>query len=68
MKDVEIEPFIGKKVKLTFSDKEVINGVLGKGYLHFNCEWIGKGYHLIGNNGDTYGFKKSHIKKIEVLN
>lgn len=70
MKSEQLDKFIGKKVKVTFTDDNCCEGVLGKGYVCFNEKWIRKGYHLILHNNlyfNTLCFKKSHVKRIEEI-
>ena len=64
MIDEQMTDFVGKKVKITFTDNEVIIGTLAKGDTYYNFNWNGKGYHI---DEKRLGFKKSHVKKIEVL-
>lgn len=60
-----LNDYIGKKVKITFYDNEVHIGTLAKGDTCYGFnKWIGKGYHL---EEKRLGFKKSYVKKIEVL-
>lgn len=66
MNDELIRPFLNKNVKITFKDNESQKGLLKIGYVKLGNEWKGTGYHLEMLNYD-FGFKKSHIKKIEVL-
>ena len=59
---------MGKIVKITFRDEEVKKGLLKTGYVKIGDDWKGIGYHLENvNNSYDLGFKKSYVKKIEVV-
>lgn len=68
MKDEEIKKYLGKKVKITLANcyRETYKGILKVGYIKLGSEWVGTGYHLERKEYDL-GFKKSYIKKIEVI-
>lgn len=56
----ELNALLGKQVKLTFFDGDVVLGKLEKD------EWYKSCYHIRGIRCIT--FYKSHIKKIESIN
>lgn len=60
----QMTKYVGKKVKITFTDNEICIGTLAKGDTYYNFNWNGKGYHLEENR---LGFRISHVKKVEVL-
>ena len=68
LKDEKIKIFLEKIVKITFQDERVRKGTLKTGYVKVGDDWKGIGYHL-ENVNDSYdlGFKKSYVKKIEVV-
>ena len=67
MKDEEIKKYLGKKVIITFKDGNKNVGVLSRGYTKLGNDWLGAGYHLRCIKKYDFGFKNSHIKKIEVI-
>lgn len=56
----ELNALLGKQVRLTFFDGDVVSGILEKDYWHKNC------YHIRGSRCIT--FYKSHVTKIEKIN
>lgn len=64
MTEKQMNKYIGKKVKITFFDNDICIGTLAKGETYYDFNWVEKGYHL---EEKRLGFKKSHVKKIEVL-
>ena len=57
---LKLNALLGKQVKLTFFDGDVVLGKLEKDEWHKGC------YHISGTKHIT--FYKSHITKIEVIN
>lgn len=53
----ELNALLGKKVKVTFFDDTTITGVLSRG------TWKRDRYEI----KNSWTFRKSHVKKIEVL-
>ncbi len=66
MKDDDIEPYLGREVKVYFKDGDFRCGVLEKGYHKIGDKWVGAGYHLLRGDNDI-SFRKSHIKRILYL-
>lgn len=64
MTEKQINKYIGKKVKITFIDNYTCTGTLAKGEIYYGFNWVENGYHL---EEKRLGFKKSHVKKVEVL-
>ncbi|MBQ8426868.1 MAG: hypothetical protein IJX16_03795 [Clostridia bacterium] len=56
----ELNALLGKQVRLTFFDGDVVSGILEKDEWHKSC------YHIRGARRVT--FYKSHITKIEKIN
>lgn len=56
----ELNVLLGKQVRLTFFDGDVVSGILEKDDWHKNC------YHIRGSRRIT--FYKSHVTKIEKIN
>lgn len=52
----ELNALLGKKVKVTLWDDTTITGILTR------AEWKPDRYEV-----ENYSFRKSHVKKIEVL-
>ena len=71
MKSEQLDKYIGKKVRITFTTKVCLEGFLGHGdYIFGKDGWFGKGYHLRGFYSPLYnscGFKKSHVKSIDEI-
>lgn len=60
--DPNIEKIIGREVSITFFDGRVVNGLLMHNTYGDKCP-----YKVVCREYD-YGFYKSHVKKIKVVN
>lgn len=67
MKDEDIKKFLNKNVKVIFKDNTEYKGYLKEGIINYGNKWIGKGYHLERYEDGALCFKKSYIKKIEII-
>ena len=79
MKRDKLEEYIGKKVKVTLFDDEIVNGELHKTgeeqfkndanlYIPYNYYFVVKGQELNGFEKTSCIFKSSHVKKLKTLN
>lgn len=78
MKKIELEKYLGKKVKITLFDNEIVMGELHKTreeqfkndanlYLPLNRYFVVKGQGLNGFARTSCIFRSSHVKKICTL-
>lgn len=56
----ELNALLGKRVRIKFFDDDVLEGVLGKSMFRKNL-------YRIDHNRGALTFRKSHVKKIEVI-
>lgn len=65
MKKEKLNGFLGKKVKITFYDDDVITGILEyTKEFEFRYKYRRPGYYNVGNTC----FRASHVTKIEIIN
>ncbi|MBR0189839.1 MAG: hypothetical protein IJQ23_05585 [Clostridia bacterium] len=58
--DERLNSLIGKDVKIVMFDSRTYRGKLGR------CEWD-KSKYSIPCNGGALAFRKTHVKKVEIL-
>ena len=71
MTSEKLDKYLGQKVEITFFDNTTEIGVLERGDRFgfdksHKITYGGKGYH-IERLGSILGFKKSHVKKIKIV-
>ena len=69
MKSELIDKYIGERVKITFCDNSQENVLISEHIINafINYRYYKDAYYGVMDNNEIIIFKKSHVKKIEVI-
>lgn len=62
----KLDKYLNKRVKITFIDGDIVTGVLEFGRSYWGLP-LSSNEYSITNGGTNIFFRKSHVKKVEVL-